>query len=221
MKNIFSTVLLLCSISLFGQSTDQSAPKKSNPLPNSLFNLDVNYSVGSPILGIKSVIGTNNSGFLLGVQFGGYEFSFIDDYYSEIASAWIGGYKESYNLKSLRIGYQGSIFNGLYWNTSMDLCSSSYYDYISYDYDTGFYESYSDYGDRRGYRVNLGIGYTLSLLKSKRLYLNSEFVVHVLDRSQFNSYRIQASFGIGYRFGTPAKTTYEGVKEIRTVPMQP
>ncbi|MCE2711937.1 MAG: hypothetical protein LW688_05285 [Cryomorphaceae bacterium] len=220
MKNIFSAVLFFCSISLFGQSTNQSTPKKSNPLPNSLFNLDVNYALGSPILGIKSVIGSNNSGFLLGFQFGGYEFSPID-YYSEIEAARVEGYNETYNFKSLRIGYQGSIFNGLYWNTSIDLCSSSYYNYSSYDYDAGYYQSYSDYGDRRGYRVNLGIGYTLSLLKSKRLYLNSEFVVHVLDRSQFNTTRIQASFGIGYRIGTPAKTTYEGVKEIRTVPMQP
>lgn len=215
MKNILSAVLFLCSITLFGQSNDQSASKKSNPLPNSLFNLDVNYTVGSPILGIKSVIGSNNSGFLLGFQFGGY---FVDDYYSD--GAWVG-YKETYNLKTLRIGYQGSIFYGLYWNTSTDLCSSSYYNYNSYYDNAGNYQSNSDEGVKRGYRVNIGIGYTLSLLKSKRLYLNSEFVVHVLDRSQFNTNRIQASCGIGYRFGTPANTTYEGVKEIRTVPMQP
>jgi hypothetical protein len=197
MKNILSLVLLCCSLSVFGQSAAQSTPKKRTPLPNSLFNLDVNYAIlGGPIFGIKSVIGSNNSGFLVGFQFGGY------GYYSD--SAYV------FNSKSLRIGYQGSVFTGIYWTTSIDLCSRSLYDY-NFEY----------YGKARGYRVNLGVGYTLSVLKSKRLYLNSEFVLHVLDRSQINTNRIQASFGIGYRIGTPATTTYEGVKNVTTVPVKP
>lgn len=212
MKNILSAVLFLCSITLFGQSTDQSAPKKSNPLPNSLFNLDVHGILGAPAVGIKGVIGSNNSGVLLGFQMGG-----IYGYYDDTLSDWI----DVYNPFSLRLGYQRAAVAGLYWNVSADYCLSNNV-YYSYELDPfGNYFWNQVERKRSGYRVNVGLGYTLSFLKSKRMYFNTEVVFSVLNKSRITSFPFQLISGIGFRIGTPASTSYEGVKEIRTVPMQP
>jgi hypothetical protein len=73
---------------------------------------------------------------------------------------------------------------------------------------------------RRSWRVNLGLGYTLSLGKKKRFYLNYEMAMAILNTNS-EVPRLNLSAGIGFRLGTPASTTFEGVKEIRTVPMKP
>lgn len=69
------------------------------------------------------------------------------------------------------------------------------------------------------------IGYTISLGKTKRIYLNYEVNYYLIDGVRDFGFeidkRLNLTGGLGYRFGAPAKTTYDGIKNITTVPLKP
>jgi hypothetical protein len=173
-------------------SAASTKSKKSHELPESLVNFDVHaetYSLlaGYPGSGIKMVVGTKNTGVLVGFSFGGDDFS------------------EAY--RSIRVGYQYGIKRGLYANANLNVMNfkySSFYGGISKD---------------RSLRLNLGIGYTFSFGKRKRVYYNFETGFAVINTQDLIS-RLCINSGLGFRIGTPAKTSYEGVKNVTTVPMK-
>jgi hypothetical protein len=72
-----------------------------------------------------------------------------------------------------------------------------------------------------GWRLNTGLGYTISLGKAKRIYLNTETIFSVIDKSKSSQGPLTFFCGIGYRFGSPARTSYDGIKNITTVPLKP
>jgi hypothetical protein len=41
-----------------------------------------------------------------------------------------------------------------------------------------------------------------------------------MDNSKSLSARMNFMSGIGFRIGTPAKTTYEGIRDAQTIPIQ-
>ena len=99
----------------------------------------------------------------------------------------------------LRLGYQKSIVRGLFCNNTLD----------------------SSFMTSIGWRLNTGLGYTISLGKAKRIYLNTETIFSVIDKSKSSQGPLTFFCGIGYRFGAPAKTSYDGIKNITTVPLKP
>jgi len=164
--------------------------KKKGVLPETLLNLELqseilgtgfDFSGG----GIKAMIGSKNTGLLLGFING----SSTSDYYK-------------YN--SFRLGYQYGIVSGFYANANFNLASIKTINLYEPKY--------------RSIRVNLGIGYTLSFGKKKRLYYNIETAFAVIKTSFLPRFAIYS--GIGFRLGTPAKTTYDGIKEVHTVPVK-
>jgi hypothetical protein len=209
MKYILISILFLTSLSVFSQgtmatnnasnqnigatnSTASAKSKKSHELPESLVNFDVHgetYSLlaGYPGSGIKMVVGSKNTGFLVGFSFGGDDFS------------------ETY--RSIRVGYQYGIKRGFYANANLNVMNFNYNRYNSY------------IPNDRSLRLNLGIGYTFSFGKRKRVYYNFETGFAVINTQDLIS-RLCINSGLGFRIGTPAKTSYEGVKNVTTVPMK-
>lgn len=243
--------------------------KKGNGLPESFLNLDLNYAsisnisdnqeITSKPFVLKAMIGSKNSGLIIGFQtctfnstqelLSGGEVTQDDlrtywgdnDNYLNIQS--VGGYSRlvgdssnDYNLNgiSLRLGYQQSIFKGLYANISADLTRiKTDVEFINYDvsYDwlpansgdtipEEFYQFNTTRPDRTilGWRLNTGIGYTFSFGRAKKIYLNTEMVYSVINKSKTINGNMSLMAGLGYRFGTPAKTTFDGVKTIKTIP---
>lgn len=181
--------MLLTSLQLFAQSTS-AAPKKKGVLPETLVNLELqseilgtgfDYSGG----GIKAMIGSKNTGILLG---------FING----------SSTSDTYKYNSFRLGYQYGIVSGFYANANLDLASIK----SIYLYEPRY----------RSIRVNLGIGYTLSFGKKKRLYYNIETAIAAINTSFLPRFAIYS--GIGFRLGTPAKTSFDGIKEVNTVPVK-
>lgn len=240
-------------------------------LPGSILNLDFSYaymfgsdSVSSSIyFPIKLVLGSGNSGLIIGFQGGGNPSidnsplllgrvtdggSANDVYQSNpyTTSVTSVNYLQSYkevdpdfilNGLMLRFGYQKAIFRGLYANLTFDVCRSKYFyslrheylTYYNYDYGWGemtdyLYTNEYEYDLNEvlwGVRSNFGLGYTISFLKSKRAYLNTEMLCSIFDRSNQYLSRFQLNIGLGFRLGTPASTKYEGVKNVTTVPIKP
>jgi hypothetical protein len=248
-KIIISNFLLFLSLSICAQSNLENSKKKGS-LPESLMNIDFNQSLSLDKerftnLPLKIVIGTNNSGIILGVQsciFGvnqqiGHDQSNVINEFEQLTGTYVTDaiYSNSnaYNLNrgiALRLGYQKSIVKGLYASLSGDFCQikadiehtylmSYYYSWSGSEY----YSTYNTYDENTryiGWRLNAGIGYTISLGKAKRFYLNTEFVYAVIDNSKSLSARMNFMSGIGFRIGTPAKTTYEGIRDAQTIPIQ-
>ena len=209
MKYLLISILFLTTLSVFSQgtmatnnasnqnigatnSTASAKSKKSHELPESLVNFDVHgetYSLlaGYPGSGIKMVVGSKNTGFLVG-------FSFGDDDFSE-------------TYRSIRVGYQYGIKRGFYANANLNVMNFNYNRYNSY------------IPNDRSLRLNLGIGYTFSFGKRKRVYYNFETGFAVINTQDLIS-RLCINSGLGFRIGTPAKTSYEGVKNVTTVPMK-
>ncbi len=206
MKYILISILFLTSLSVFGQSqismnnalnqnngaTNSAKSKKSHDLPESLVNFDVHaetYSLlaGYPGSGIKMVVGSKNTGFLVGFSFGGDDFS------------------ETY--RSIRVGYQYGIKRGFYANANLNVMNFNYNGY------------YGVIAKDRSLRLNLGLGYTFSFGKRKRIYYNLETGFAVINTKDLAD-RLCINSGLGFRLGTPAKTSYEGVKNVTTVPMK-
>jgi hypothetical protein len=206
MKYLLISILFLTSLSVFGQSqismnnalnqnngaTNSAKAKKSHDLPESLVNFDVHaetYSLlaGYPGSGIKMVVGSKNTGFLVGFSFGGDDFS------------------ETY--RSIRVGYQYGIKRGFYANANLNVMNFNYNGY------------YGVIAKDRSLRLNLGLGYTFSFGKRKRIYYNLETGFAVINTKDLAD-RLCINSGLGFRLGTPAKTSYEGVKNVTTVPMK-
>lgn len=191
MKNIFSAVFLICCMTVYGQSSKLSTPTKTTPLPNSLLNLDLTLETSGDFIGLgfKTVLGSSNSGLLIGLT-SGTDFNY--SYYNYICP---------------KIGYQFGILRGLYSNINFNILRLSYYDD---DYGYGYVYNLK--------RLDLGIGYTLSIGMKKRVYLNYEASVTLIKPKNIDLSRFTFNVGFGFRLGSPAKTTYEGVKDIRTIP---
>jgi hypothetical protein len=209
MKYLLISILFLTTLSVFSQgtmatnnasnqnigatnSTASAKSKKSHELPESLVNFDVHgetYSLlaGYPGSGIKMVVGSKNTGFLVGFSFGGDDFS------------------ETY--RSIRVGYQYGIKRGFYANANLNVMNFNYNGY------------YGAIAKDRSLRLNLGLGYTFSFGKRKRIYYNLETGFAVINTKDLAD-RFCINSGLGFRLGTPAKTSYEGVKNITTVPMK-
>jgi hypothetical protein len=135
---------------------------------------------------------------------------------------------------AIRLGYQKSIFRGLYANVSIDISRIKadvyhYYD-VTYDYYSqwsGTYYSTGVYLREKelnrtiwGMRLNTGLGYTISLGKAKKFYLNTEIIYSIIDKSKSSQGKLNIMGGIGFRIGSPAKTSYDGIKEVNTVPIK-
>ena len=217
MKKILILNLLLFAFgSIFAQKPSIAPKQKKNfTLPKSLFNLDVNYNIpvfssaGFPILA-KAMIGSNTTGIIIGLQ------DCIPQNLEVDEVRFIGFL--------LRLGYQKSIVRGLFCNLSADFCrmkgSESAFADPSLEImpnntlDSSFMTSI-------GWRLNTGLGYTISLGKAKRIYLNTETIFSVIDKSKSSQGPLTFFWGLGYRFGAPAKTSYDGIKNITTVPLKP
>ena len=124
----------------------------------------------------------------------------------------------------LRLGYQKSIVRGLFCNLSADFCrmkgtESDFEDPSLYIIPNNTLDS--SFMTSIGWRLNTGLGYTISLGKAKRIYLNTETIFSVIDKSKSSQGPLTFFCGIGYRFGSPARTSYDGIKNITTVPLKP
>lgn len=97
--------------------------------------------------------------------------------------------------RSIRLGYQKGLKYGSFVQSNVNLSFS-------------------------GVGLYVGPGYTFSFGKRKRCYYSVEAELGLLKSGSilFN-YEIYSGFG--FRLGTPAKTTYEGVKNVTTVPIKP
>jgi hypothetical protein len=209
MKYILISILFLTSLNVFSQSAiatnnalnqnkgatnpaTSSKSKKNHELPESLLNLEIQsetYSLLSGYLGTGIKLVVGTKN--TGVLAG---FSFGDD-----------GFYESY--KSLRLGYQYGISTGFYANANLNVMNFNYNRYNSY------------IPNDRSLRLNLGLGYTFSFGKRKRIYYNLETGFAVINTQDLIS-RLCINSGLGFRLGTPAKTSYEGVKNVTTVPVK-
>lgn len=275
MKKILILYLLLFAFgSMFAQK-QSIAPKqkKESSLPESFLNLDLNYAsitsiyeneeiTSSPFV-LKAMIGSKNSGLIIGFQactfayeqelLSGGEvtqddlrtyFGDNDDYFNILQSAGGNSYLVGDTLESklngitMRLGYQKSIFKGLYANISADLTRIkkdviNVYNEVSCDYISAWSgiqynnlligDFYQLQPDRTilGWRLNTGIGYTFSFGKAKKIYLNTEMVYSVINKSKTIEGNMSLMAGLGFRFGSPAKTSYDGIKNITTVPLKP
>jgi hypothetical protein len=209
MKYILISILFLTSLNVFSQSAiatnnalnqnkgatnpaTSSKSKKNHELPESLLNLEIQsetYSLLSGYLGTGIKLVVGTKN--TGVLAG---FSFGDD-----------GFYESY--KSLRLGYQYGISRGFYANANLNVMYFNYNRYNSY------------IPNDRSLRLNLGLGYTFSFGKRKRIYYNLETGFAVINTKDLAD-RLCINSGLGFRLGTPAKTSYEGVKNVTTVPVK-
>lgn len=228
-------------------------PKKKNPLPESLFNIDLYYNLDQYVdyeflpIHFKVVIGSKNTGILIGstrTELSSYDYY---DYYIKNFPIYKPGLNYSSSLdgftylrpnigNSIRLGYQRSLFSGIYANASMVICSSQlrfftediYYAPIT-NYPSRYYTDVF-YKRLWAMRLNAGIGYTLSIGKQKRFYLNSEIVYSFFNRIFYRdslplpiyiySSNFNINLGFGFRIGSPSKTTYDGIKEVNTVPLK-
>jgi len=271
MKKIVAIFFVIFASSSLLAQKESTSPKekKVNSLPESFLNLDLNYAsisnisdnqdITSKPFVLKAMIGSKNSGLIIGFQtctfnskqelLSGGEVTeddlktyLIPNYdYSNIQS--VGGYSRlvvdsssnDYNLNgiSMRLGYQKSIFKGLYANISADLTriktDVEFINYnVSYDYaqpfsgntypGTPIYFLKTTRPDRTilGWRLNTGIGYTFSFGKAKKIYLNTEMLYSVINKSKTIEGNMSLMAGLGFRFGKPAKTTYDiGTKTVR------
>ena len=259
-------MLVFTSFTVLAQN-NSDAPKKKSSLPESLLNLDINsnFKVGVTDDGInfpiKAVIGSKNNGIIIGFQNCGFKPLAVLEYTPKGLENQVLEYNpDAYNFQTkylnshlniplnnngvvkkgmaLRLGYQKSIFKGLYANLSADLCriqtsvSHEYlvsynYDYVSswdgtvYTYSSSVY--LSELETKRtilGWRLNTGLGYTISLGDAKKFYLNTEMIYSVIDKSKSTQGKMSLMGGIGFRLGTPAKTSYDGIKVVNTVPVK-
>ncbi len=135
---------------------------------------------------------------------------------------------------AIRLGYQKAILRGLYANLSLDISrikADVYHDYyVTYDYYSSWSGSYYSTWDvisekeanRKiwGMRVNAGLGYTISIGKAKKFYLNYELIYSIIDKSKSTQGKLNFIGGIGFRIGSPAKTSFDGIKEVYTVPVK-
>ena len=196
--------------SMFAQKPSIATKQKKNfALPKSLFNLDFNYyrdlydiddNIG--IISIKAMIGSNNTGIIIGVKP-------LVLYYGELEKADL----------TIQLGYQKRIFKGLFTSLSLELTRMKFTNYNSSLENIQILQS-----------LITSIGYTISLGKTKRIYLNYEVNYYLIDG--FRDYyqdnfgfeidkRLNLTGGLGYRFGSPAKTSFSGIKNITTVPLKP
>jgi hypothetical protein len=216
MKKIIILYLLLFAFgSMFAQKPSIATKQKKNfALPKSLFNLDFNYcrdlsyiddNIG--IISIKTMIGSNNTGIIIGVKpFAIYDGDLLK------------------NNFGIQLGYQKRIFKGLFTSLSLELTRIKFTEYDTSDYNSSL--------EKIKILPSLitSIGYTISLGKTKRIYLNYEVNYYLIDG--FRDYyqdnfgfeidkRLNLTGGLGYRFGSPAKTSFSGIKNITTVPLKP
>jgi hypothetical protein len=216
MKKILILCLLLFAFgSIFAQKQSIAPKQKKNfALPKSLFNLDFNYcrdlsyiddNIG--IISIKTMIGSNNTGIIIGVKpFAIYDGDLLK------------------NNFGIQLGYQKRIFKGLFTSLSLELTRIKFTEYDTSDYNSSL--------EKIKILPSLitSIGYTISLGKTKRIYLNYEVNYYLIDG--FRDYyqdnfgfeidkRLNLTGGLGYRFGSPAKTSFSGIKNITTVPLKP
>ena len=262
---------MFASTHLLAQKVSTSPKeKKGNGLPESFLNLDLNYAsisnissnisnyqeiTSSPFV-LKAMIGSKNSGLIIGFQ--ACTFAFEQELLSggEVTQddlrTYFGDNDEYFNIQSaggnsyllgdtleaklngitMRLGYQQSIFKGLYANISGDLTRikkrvSNVYNDVSCDYISaldGFQynlligDFYQLQPDRTilGWRLNTGIGYTFSFGRAKKIYLNTEMVYSVINKSKTIEGNMSLMAGLGFRFGAPAKTTFDnGTKTLR------
>ena len=209
MKKILILNLFLFAFgSMFAQKPSIATKQKKNfALPKSLFNLDFNYSrdlsyidenIG--IISIKAMIGSNNTGIIIG---------------GKISTIGELGKTDL----TIQLGYQKRIFKGLFTSLSLELTRKKFTNY-----------NYSLENIQILPSLITSIGYTISLGKTKRIYLNYEVNYYLIDG--FRDYaqdnfgfeidkRLNLTVGLGYRFGAPAKTSYDGIKNITTVPLKP
>ena len=153
------------------------------------------------------MIGSNNTGIIIGVK----PFAIYD------------GELEKTDL-TIQLGYQKRIFKGLFTSLSLELTRMKFTEYDTSDYNSSL--------EKIKILPSLitSIGYTISLGKTKRIYLNYEVNYYLIDG--FRDYyqdnfgfeidkRLNLTGGLGYRFGSPAKTSFSGIKNITTVPLKP
>ena len=216
MKKILILNLFLFAFgSMFAQKPSIAPKQKKNfALPKSLFNLDFNYcrdlsyiddNIG--IISIKTMIGSNNTGIIIGVKpFAIYDGDLLK------------------NNFGIQLGYQKRILKGLFTSLSLELIRIKFTEYDTSDYNSSL--------EKIKILPSLitSIGYTISLGKTKRIYLNYEVNYYLIDG--FRDYyqdnfgfeidkRLNLTGGLGYRFGSPAKTSFSGIKNITTVPLKP
>ena len=226
-------------------------PKKKNPLPESLFNLDLYYPLYQYFdyeflpIHVKVVIGSKNTGILIGntrTEFYRIFTSYDKNLFNKPGQIYDKSIDKS-DLdenqpigNSIRLGYQRSLSSGIYANASMVICTIKprfFTEDVYYSYNPPYYNEYryiTDVYYKRLWpmRLNAGIGYTLSIGKQKRFYFNSEIVYSFFNRIlngdslpliiQSNNFNI--NLGFGFRIGSPSKTTYDGIKEVNTVPLK-
>ncbi len=191
-KKLIISFFLFASSSFFAQVTPVTLKqKKKFALPKTLFNLDLNYSIYAS-LNSKITVGSNNTGILIRTDMRPFE-----------------------KVKIFGLGYQKSITRGLYGNLSVDVHRQrfSYYDTLTNNFGNTIIEI--------GWGLSSGWGYTFSLGKAKRIYLNTEIVFNLLTIPETSIPFYNFLCGIGYRFGSPAKTSFSGIKNITTVPLKP
>ena len=264
---------MFASTHLLAQKVSTSPKeKKGNGLPESFLNLDLNYAsisnisisqefqeiTSSPFV-LKAMIGSKNSGLIIGFQactfafeqelLSGGEvtqddlrtyFGDNDIYFNILQSAGGNSYllgetsESKLNGITMRLGYQQSIFKGLYANISGDLTRikkrvSNVYNEVSCDYISAlsgiqynnliiedFYQLQPEDRTILGWRLNTGIGYTFSFGRAKKIYLNTEMVYSVINKSKTIEGNMSLMAGLGFRFGAPAKTTFDnGTKTLR------
>jgi len=227
-------------------------PKKKKPLPESLFNLDLYYPLDQYFdidflpIHVKVVIGSKNTGILIGntntrTEFYSDMFGYDKNLPNKPGQIYLSS-RDKIDLStptkignSIRLGYQRSLFSGIYANASMVICTikprffteDEYYSSTSY-YNRYFYITDDYYKRLWPMRLNAGIGYTLSIGKQKRFYFNSEIVYsffnRILNRDSLpiyiDNYNLNINLGFGFRIGSPSKTTYDGIKEVNTVPLK-
>ena len=215
MKKILILNLFLFAFgSMFAQKQSIAPKQKKNfALPKSLFNLDFNYCTSLNeidenfgIISIKAMIGSNNTGIILGIKPLALELDNVE--------------LEKTDL-TIQLGYQKRIFKGLFTSLSLELTRKKF---TNYNY------SLENKNIQILPSLITSIGYTISLGKTKRIYLNYEINYYLIDG--FRDYeqdnfgyeidkRLNLTVGLGYRFGAPAKTSYDGIKNITTVPLKP
>lgn len=221
--------MILTSLQLFAQNTSD-APKKKGVLPETLFNLDFNgsFSIGNgnglTSMPVKALIGSKNTGIIVGFQscIMGYDkvLRYSSNSPANLESQYFNSDPNSIiNNKgfSIRLGYQKALYRGLYATVSADLTRIKADVRHNYSFASDFVEL-----DRkiRGMRLNAGLGYTISIGKAKKFYLNYELVYSIIDKSKSTQGKLNIIGGIGFRIGSPAKTSYDGIKEVNTVPVK-
>ncbi len=204
--------------------------KKKGVLPETLFNLDFNgsFSIGNgnglTSMPVKAMIGSKNTGIIVGFQSCIMGYNKVLRYSSNCPTYLESQYFDSspnsiINNKgfSIRLGYQKALYRGLFATVSADLTRIKADVRHTYFSAGDFVEL-----DRTiwGMRVNAGLGYTISIGKAKKFYLNYELVYSIIDKSKSTQGKLNIIGGIGFRIGSPAKTSYDGIKEVHTVPVK-